>query len=262
MSLSKDRRDNDLDKHNMFGFAAQSYDLFNDSQRYIANQLYDKLRGYNYKSILDLGCGTGSGTQLLHSQCSASRSLGLDSSAGMIRVARQRASCKEIVFKLCDVTQLNDSICADLFFSNGAFQWMYPLKEVFIWMNRQRKDNTRILFSCFLPGTYKELSCAIRNVVRNDYRIPADQFLDIEDYRLFCGQYLSDVMIQEYFLTVSFDSVISLLRSIKFTGTKLKKNGLFLPPENIKRLDSFMIENYGAVRVSFRYLIADNVDHT
>ena len=261
MRLSKEIRVNDLDKENMFGFAAQSYDLFNDSQRYIANRLYEKLVGYNYKSVLDLGCGTGFGTQFLHEQCSASRSVGMDSSAGMIRVARQRSNCKDILFKLCDVSQLNDSSNADLFFSNGAFQWMVPVKEVFVWMNRHRKDNTRILFSCFLPGTYKELSCAIRNVVCKDYKIPADQFLDIDDYQLFCRRYLSDVMIKEYFLTVSFDSVSSLLRSIKFTGTKFRKTGLFLTPEKIKRLDSFMIENYGAVRVSFRYLIADNVNH-
>lgn len=78
-------------------------------------------------SVIDLGCGTGELTSLLHERAQASRTLGLDSSETML--ARAAAHGHDgLRFELGDIASFSGSY--DLVFSNAAFQWLDGHEEL------------------------------------------------------------------------------------------------------------------------------------
>lgn len=75
-------------------------------------------------NILDVGCGPGNSTQVLHAKFPNASILGIDQSQNMIDSAR--AACPEMKFMLCDAqTDLNRiGNMFDLVFSNACIQWI------------------------------------------------------------------------------------------------------------------------------------------
>lgn len=71
--------------------------------------------------VIDLGCGTGVLTALLHERLGAASTLGIDSSPNMLAKA---PSGPGIEFRLGDIGQVESEAAFDLVFSNAAFQWV------------------------------------------------------------------------------------------------------------------------------------------
>ena len=72
-------------------------------------------------SVVDLGCGTGELTRILHETSQAATTVGLDSSETMLARTLEHAG-GGLTFKRGDITDL-DGHC-DLVFSNAALQWI------------------------------------------------------------------------------------------------------------------------------------------
>ena len=73
--------------------------------------------------VLDLGCGTGELTRLLHETLAASETLGLDSSARMLEKAAGFAG-DGLSFGFGDIATFTTGRPFDLVFSNAALHWV------------------------------------------------------------------------------------------------------------------------------------------
>jgi len=73
--------------------------------------------------VVDLGCGTGELTQVLHNTLKASETLGLDSSAAMLAKSERLAS-RNLRFEQRDIAEFVAEGEYDLIFSNAALHWL------------------------------------------------------------------------------------------------------------------------------------------
>jgi trans-aconitate 2-methyltransferase len=71
--------------------------------------------------VVDLGCGDGRLTALLHEHCGAARTTGIDTSPSMLREARPRAR-EGLAFELGDIAGFDAPV--DVLFSNAALHWI------------------------------------------------------------------------------------------------------------------------------------------
>jgi trans-aconitate 2-methyltransferase len=72
--------------------------------------------------VVDLGCGPGNSSELLHSRFPNARILGIDSSEAMVRSARERLpKCQ---FEIADASTWQPSTAPDLVFANALLQWL------------------------------------------------------------------------------------------------------------------------------------------
>jgi ubiquinone/menaquinone biosynthesis C-methylase UbiE len=91
----------------------------------------DALAGHRFRSILELGCGTGKNTALLVQV--GERVCSLDFSAGMIAQARQKLHFDHLSFALADLTQAWPcrSEAADLVTCNLVLEHIQDLSPIF-----------------------------------------------------------------------------------------------------------------------------------
>jgi trans-aconitate 2-methyltransferase len=73
--------------------------------------------------VVDLGCGTGELTRLLHQTLNASETLGLDSSAAMLAKSQDFAG-RGLRFEQRDISEFTAEGEFDLVFSNAALHWL------------------------------------------------------------------------------------------------------------------------------------------
>jgi trans-aconitate 2-methyltransferase len=73
--------------------------------------------------IVDLGCGTGELTRLVHERMGARETLGLDSSANMLARAKAHAD-NGLRFEAGDAAAFDDRAAWDVVFSNALIQWL------------------------------------------------------------------------------------------------------------------------------------------
>jgi trans-aconitate 2-methyltransferase len=71
--------------------------------------------------VVDLGCGTGELTRVLHERTGAAETLGIDSSPAMLAKAVAGGGRR---FELADIAAFSPARQFDLVFSNAALQWL------------------------------------------------------------------------------------------------------------------------------------------
>ena len=81
-------------------------------------------------TAVDLGCGTGELTKLLHEKFQARETVGVDSSETMLARSAPFAG-KGLRFELGNITDFAPVSAVDLLFSNAALQWVEAHEEVF-----------------------------------------------------------------------------------------------------------------------------------
>ena len=81
------------------------------------------------RTIVDLGCGTGELTKLLHAKLKAQRTLGTDSSAQMLDKAKAFAG-EGVEFVMSPIESFEPYLPFDLVFTNAALQWLPNHREL------------------------------------------------------------------------------------------------------------------------------------
>lgn len=89
----------------------------------------DLIRPAEFKRVIDLGCGTGELTQLLHQRLRSEVTWGLDSSAKMLE-ASKKFQTENLNFQLNDIGSFTATEKFDLVFSNAALQWLPGHEEL------------------------------------------------------------------------------------------------------------------------------------
>lgn len=94
-------------KRGKFGYIAPYYSLFYNFQlkyyRKILNCIAGDFSMANYKTVLDIGCGTGALCQVLHDR--GMQVTGVDAEENMIRVARRKIKGRNIALLSADINE-------------------------------------------------------------------------------------------------------------------------------------------------------------
>lgn len=80
--------------------------------------------------VVDLGCGTGEPTRVLHERTGASATLGIDSSQAMLARSESHAG-EGLSFELGDIAGWRPAEPFDVVFSNAALHWVDDHDELF-----------------------------------------------------------------------------------------------------------------------------------
>jgi trans-aconitate 2-methyltransferase len=133
----------------MYKWNAEDYKDNSPNQKKWALELLAKahLKGNEY--VMDIGCGDGEITALIAGKVSRGRVVGLDSSAGMIELARQRFPSKahpNLSFTLKDARDIDFDREFDLIFSNACLHWITDHFPVLTQIKKSLKPSGQILF--------------------------------------------------------------------------------------------------------------------
>jgi trans-aconitate 2-methyltransferase len=97
------------------------YERFKAERTQPFDDLVAMLRPRPNGTIVDLGCGTGELTQVLHERLQARETLGIDSSEAMLAKA---APAPGLRFEQRDITAFNATGQMDVVFANASLQWV------------------------------------------------------------------------------------------------------------------------------------------
>ncbi|WP_160152147.1 malonyl-ACP O-methyltransferase BioC [Microbulbifer sp. ALW1] len=220
-----------------FGRAAQSYDAAAYLQRAVCRELISRAGdGWAPKRILDLGSGTGYGSELLRKRFPDAHIIALDLAPEMLGYAREhRPVSNGYVAADAEQLPLADN-CIDLVFSSFALQWCYRLPPLFAEIRRVMSPEGNALISTLLPGTLQELETSWAAVDRN---VHVNRFLPAEDWHSACVNNQLKCVVTREQRALHFDNVKTLMRELKSIGAHNVNHGAgkgLLSREKLRRL--------------------------
>ncbi|MCA0900368.1 MULTISPECIES: malonyl-ACP O-methyltransferase BioC [Microbulbifer] len=199
-----------------FGRAAASYDAAAHLQRAVCRELLSRAPEHRVpRRILDLGSGTGYGSELLRKRFPDAEIIALDIAPQMLQFARaHRPVSNAYVAADAEQLPLADG-CIDLVFSSFALQWCYRLPQLFAEIRRVLAPAGDVLISTLLPGTLSELEVSWAAV---DDAVHVNRFLPESDWHSACvANHLQTTTAVEQ-RVLHFDDVKSLMRELKSIG--------------------------------------------
>ena len=199
-----------------FGRAAAGYDAAAHLQRAVCRQLLAEADSvWAPQTILDLGSGTGYGSELLRQRFPQARIIALDLAEGMLRYARQRRPAADFHIA-ADAERLplaDGSI--DLVFSSMALQWCYQLPQLFAELNRVLAGGGRCLLATLGPGTLRELKGSWARV---DGGVHVNRFLPQGEWMGAAAESGLPGELRAEERVLHFDNVRQLMRELKTIG--------------------------------------------
>lgn len=162
-----------------FNDKASVYESSAILQREVGQRMLERLDYVVLKPdvILDVGCGTGRGTQALMKRYRSAQVLAIDVSTGMLQQTRKKSGWWRKPSLLCGDAEslpLADN-SVDLLYSNLMLQWC-DSKKVFAECLRVLRPQGLLMFSTFGPDTLKELRHSWAQV---DQQMHVNQFTDM-----------------------------------------------------------------------------------
>ncbi|MEO8796326.1 MAG: methyltransferase domain-containing protein [Polyangiaceae bacterium] len=103
-------------------WSPSQYDKFKSERSQPFFDLLDLVESRKPDRVVDLGCGTGDLTKLLHERTEALHTLGIDSSAEML--GKAPTDVPGLSFRQQSIAVLSPTDRYDLIFSNAALQWL------------------------------------------------------------------------------------------------------------------------------------------
>lgn len=106
----------------MADWDAQQYLKFEDERTRAARDLLAQISVTEARGVVDIGCGPGNSTELLARRWPQARITGIDTSADMLRQARERLP--QATFIEANVSHWAPPVGTDVVFANAIFQWV------------------------------------------------------------------------------------------------------------------------------------------
>lgn len=223
------------DKHlvrEAFSKAADRYEQAAALQQEVESRLLDRLDLVRLQPsrMLDLGCGTGRGSQALLMRYPKAGLVSLDLASAMLSHTRKRGRWLRRPACVCaDAEHLPFSEQSfDLVYSSLMLQWCGDIDAVFRGVQRVLKPGGLFMFTTFGPDTLHELRNSWAAV---DGYTHVNAFMDMHDMGdalMRCG-FAAPVMDVEQ-LTVTYKDVRQLMRDLKQIGahniTRGRRRGL------------------------------------
>ncbi|MFT5171108.1 MAG: malonyl-CoA O-methyltransferase [Candidatus Marinamargulisbacteria bacterium] len=203
-----------------FSLYASSYDRYAQIQRIVLDALAPKVAGQDPGTVIDIGCGTGLSTRALRKRFPTAKILAFDVSPKMIAQAKQLCREENISFEVNDAQTFSFPNSVDLIFSNVSFQWMRDLDLVLAKCRTGLRPGGTLAFSVFGPGTYTELESTLSRLLGKNIELEASRFRRPDTYKAMLTPLFNKVSVGSTVETLTFRDFVSLIRSIKYTGTK------------------------------------------
>jgi malonyl-CoA O-methyltransferase len=177
-----------------FARGAASYDRHAEVQRLMARDLLERVQDVAAaaRRILEVGCGTGYFTELLHRAYPDAELVALDLDESLIAQARTRLGPESGVHWLVADGEALDRGKFDLLVSNATFQWFTRAGETLQAYGRILSPGGCLAFATLGPGTFRELAVSLslaataQGWVRKP-EIPAQRFLALADWKKLLG---------------------------------------------------------------------------
>lgn len=206
-----------------FSKAAASYDAVAHLQRQVGDHLFALLPSDSRKSVLDLGCGTGSALLRLQNRFPAGALVAVDIAEGMLLFAKAQHSAADCTILCADAEGLplaDQSI--DCIFSNLAVQWC-DLNKVLRECRRVLKPGGTLHISTLGPETLRELRAAWSEA---DAYVHVNRFTPIKEvqHALACSG-LHGCAVEREVIILKYSDVRSLTSELKALGAHNLNNG-------------------------------------
>ena len=203
-----------------FARAADRYDETAVLQHEIGRRMLERLDTMRIepRCILDVGCGTGMGTDALLRRYPRAEVMALDFALPMLAHTRRRGRWLRRPRCVCaDLDQLPLAAhSVDLVFANSALQWSIDPPQAFAGIARVLRPGGLLLFSSFGPDTLKELRAAWSAV---DGWPHVHHFIDMHDYGdMLMHAGLADPVMDVERMTLTYTDALHLMREIKGIG--------------------------------------------
>lgn len=191
--------------------------------------------------ILDAGCGASHALEPLRSRYPDMQYIGLDRSARLLAVARERYQAKPSLWQRlrnqptpsaswvqADLAQSGlPAESQELVWSNMALHWHPEPHRVLAEWRRLLKPETLVMFSCLGPGSLAELRSAMAEA---DLGTQTLQFVDMHDFGdLLLENGFADPVMDQEILTLTYRTADRLLDDLRILGGNphpARKSGL------------------------------------
>jgi len=258
--------DKEIIKRN-FSRYARYYDNYSDIQDISGAGLLDELKSDGFRSILDVGCGTGNYTRLLRERFPLAKIKAIDISGEMIEVARGKLRDEKIEFAIRDAEKIdsteriNSKEPFDLISSNVSFQWFVDLEKALLDYKRLLKPGGAILFSTFGPLTFYVLNNALKNLFKEKKEIDSRRFLKkIRIMKIMKGLF-KEVEIKEKIFKENHASLRELLKKIKYSGIRGTGIGAknFWVSKKIDKLERIYKDRFKNIVATYQVFICKGI---
>ncbi len=204
-----------------FSRCASVYDKHANIQRLAASELIRELPNSDFKSILEIGCGTGGYTRLLRERFKDAAIKSVDIAEKMVEVARQKLKDGEIRFSVEDGEYMDLDGGYDLVTSNAAIQWFESMEKTIRIYKQILSDGGVLAFSIFGPLTFRELGNALKKVsAEHRFSVTSRGFLDKEALEKMLAKSFGKVSVKEILIKEEYPRLSGLLEKIKYTGVR------------------------------------------
>lgn len=190
-------------------------------------------------SILDLGCGTGKLTEILHNQLHAKNTVGLDNSHAMISECRKLETAS-LVFKQMAIQDFSKLGKFDLIFSNAALQWIDDHQKLFALIRDHLNSHGQLAVQ--MPNNFDYPSHKIAEELAKekpfcDYIPPRDvPILDLSVYSEMLYQLgFKDQLVKSQVYPHLLESTHSVIEWVK--GSLLTYYKKYLSPEKYEQFE-------------------------
>ncbi|MBT6120515.1 methyltransferase domain-containing protein [bacterium] len=255
-----------------FDLYAKTYNDWSDVQKltgsHLTQKLVEMIGEKSISTILDLGCGDGSGTNCLHKTLNSLSTLGIDNSKNMVDRATHTYSSgrnkttepeknggHQLNFQVQTIQDLDASYLSqfNLIYSNASLQWVADLQGLFQKIKQSRSINPdqMVSFSLFSSKTLTELSQGLQAIGRTE-SLPTARFLEKELIGEMLKTTFGDIHIWQETVIKSFTNINELFKSLKYTGVRDKDRGKGLwTPRHLRELKGYYEEKWGQFRLTY-----------
>jgi len=236
-----------------FSRHAGRYDAHTSVQQAIGAKLIERLGSHSCSRILDIGCGTGSYTSLLHQRYPVAQIEGIDLSAEMIEIARAKLGGHGVQFVVGDAETVTFNAPFDLITSNACFHWFADLSGTLERCAEALTENGLLVFSFLGPRTFWELGTCLDAVLETPMSISARSFKERAELETILRRCFPHVAVAEETIVEEYGSSLELLNTIKYAGTRGHGlEGLALTKAQLKALESEYRRRFGSIAATYQ----------
>src|SRR5262249_33562076 len=146
----------------------EQYDRFKRERQQPFFDLLALVRPKSDLTVVDLGCGTGELTHILHERLRARQTRGADNSPAMLAKAEAHRA-PGLTFELGDIGEIGAAALAgpfDLVFSNAALHWIDDHEALFGRLARTLAEGGQLAVQ--MPANFDHPSHAIANAIARE----------------------------------------------------------------------------------------------